>query len=82
MGVARWEMECGSIGEVESWEGLPGSGGSDLRGKVADFYAFFHDFPHFYAQIRAVFTRFYAFLRVRLFLDANYTNERELGTGY
>src|SRR5260370_38830506 len=32
-------------------------------GKITDFYAVFHDFPHFYAQIRAVFTRFYAFLR-------------------
>src|SRR5882672_2808645 len=35
-------------------------------GKIAGFYAFSHDFPQFYAQIRAVFTRFYAFLRVRL----------------
>jgi hypothetical protein len=35
--------------------------------KITAFYAMFHDFPHFYAQIRAVFTRFYALLRVRLF---------------
>jgi len=28
-----------------------------LFGKITDFYAVFHDFPHFYAQIRAVFTR-------------------------
>ena len=30
-------------------------------------YGFFRGFPRFYAQIRAVITRFYAFLRVRAF---------------
>jgi hypothetical protein len=37
--------------------------------KITGFYAFFRGFPRFYAQIRAVFTRFYAFLRVRLIFD-------------
>ena len=37
-----------------------------LCGKSAGFYAFFHEVSRFYAQIRAVFTRFYAFLRVGL----------------
>jgi len=32
--------------------------------------AFFRDFSRFSAQIRAVFTRFYAFLRVRLFFPS------------
>ncbi len=36
-----------------------------LCGNVAGFYAFFRAFSQFYAQIKAVFTRFYAFLRVR-----------------
>ncbi len=39
----------------------------------------FHEVSRFYAQIRAVFTRFYAFLRVGPILDANFTKERELG---
>jgi hypothetical protein len=38
---------------------------ADVAGKITGFYAFFRGFPRFYAQIRAVFTRFYAFLRVR-----------------
>ena len=37
--------------------------------KITDYYAFFHGFPRFYAQIRAVVTRFYAFLRVAAFLS-------------
>src|SRR5260370_25452145 len=42
-----------------------GRSGRNYAGKITGFYAMFHDFTHFYAQIRAVFTRFYAFLRVR-----------------
>jgi len=41
----------------------PGWGSSE-SGFWRKNYAFFHDFPRFYAQNRAVFTRFYAFLRV------------------
>jgi hypothetical protein len=41
--------------------------------KITDFYAFFHGFPHFYAQNRAVITRFYAFLRVRPFFNHRWT---------
>ena len=44
-----------------------GRAGADLREKSYGFYAFFRGFPRFYAQIRAVFTRFYAFLRVGAF---------------
>ena len=33
---------------------------AELSGKNCSFYAFFRDFSHFYAQIRAVFTRFLA----------------------
>jgi hypothetical protein len=37
--------------------------------KITDFYAFFRGFSRFYAQIRAVITRFYAFLRVGAFFS-------------
>jgi hypothetical protein len=48
-------------------------GGAEYLEKITGFYAFFHDFPRFYAQIRAVFTRFYAFLRVRLIFNHRWT---------
>jgi len=43
----------------------------NCAGKITDFSAMFHDFPRFYAQIRAVVTRFYAFLRVGPFLTTD-----------
>jgi hypothetical protein len=63
-----------SAGVLEYWgQRLLGSGGRarNYAEKITGFYAFFRGFPRFYAQIRAVFTRFYAFLRVGLFFDNN-----------
>ena len=48
-----------------------------MRKKSAGFYAFFRDFPRFSAQIRAVFTRFYAFLRVGPNFNHGWTDEHE-----
>ena len=45
---------------------IAGRGMRNYTENFTDFYAMFHDFPRFSAQNRAVFTRFYAFLRVRL----------------
>jgi len=47
-------------------DGQWGSVECEIMGKN---YGFLRIFPRFYAQIRAVFTRFYAFLRVRPFLS-------------
>ena len=44
-----------------------------FAGKITDFYAFFREVSRFYAQIRAVVTRCYAFLRVRLNFNHGWT---------
>jgi len=61
-------MECRNIGVLGAKAtGIGPCGGRNYAGKVADFYAFFREVSRKFAQIRAVVTRFYAFLRVRLF---------------
>jgi hypothetical protein len=53
-----------------------------FAGKVTDFYAKLREVSRKFAQIRAVVTRFYAFLRVGPILDANFANEREFVNEY
>jgi len=75
--------DCCNLVEFVRYAALRAVGGAKLlREKLRVFAHFsFRDVSRFYAQIRAVFTRFYAFLRVGVFfLDANFANERELGT--
>jgi hypothetical protein len=59
------EQDNGDVGRNPPSPKSHGAHGgcAELCGK---YYGFFRDFPRFYAQIRAVITRFYAFLRVRL----------------
>jgi hypothetical protein len=57
----KWRLEVLPDGQ---WGGV-----RNYAEKITAYYAFFRGFPRFYAQIRAVFTRFYAFLRVRPFFN-------------
>jgi len=68
----------GGVKTVEScWLRVEGLSAPDESAAVSDVraelsgknYGFFRDVSRFYAQIRAVVTRFYAFLRVRLFFE-------------
>jgi hypothetical protein len=52
---------------------IVGRAARNYAGKITGFYAFFRGFPRFYALIRAVITRFYAFLRVGLFFNHGWT---------
>jgi len=56
--VGKWEVEWWSIGAMGKPARMAVSGISS--GRITDFFAFFRELPRFYAQNRAVFTRFLA----------------------
>jgi hypothetical protein len=73
MSFRRWNggvLECcgkWGAGVLEYWRERRECGLRTYAGKNTGFYAMFHESPRKFAQIRAVVTRCYAFLRVGAF---------------